>query len=119
MSRRSPSMISTRSLTAARLAISPVDKSSKTRTRSPFSTNASAMLEPMKPAPPVTKYIHSPLSPASNPAGLHKPSPVADVHTRRFAAPDNFTFKRLVSVAHQCLQRPDTRLEVDLVSLLT
>ena len=35
----------------------PVLKLSKTRTRSPRATNASAMCEPIKPAPPVTKKV--------------------------------------------------------------
>src|SRR5437667_7802130 len=53
-SRRSPSTTSTSR--AVRFSRRPVEKSSSTRTRSPRPTSASTRLEPMKPAPPVTRY---------------------------------------------------------------
>src|SRR5262245_6772032 len=56
-SRKSPSMISTRSRMPSRLSSVPLEKSSKMRTRSPSRTSARARFEPIKPAPPVIRYM--------------------------------------------------------------
>ena len=56
-SRMSPSMNSMRSRKPSMLDSRPVLRLSSTRTRSPRATNASAMWEPMKPAPPVTRKV--------------------------------------------------------------
>src|SRR5262245_18231371 len=52
----SPSMNSILSEMGDRFSHRPVIRLSNTRTRSPRSRRASAMCEPMNPAPPVTRY---------------------------------------------------------------
>src|SRR5262249_23861663 len=52
----SPSMNSILSEIGDRFSRRPVIRLSNTRTRSPRSTRASAMCEPMNPAPPVIRY---------------------------------------------------------------
>ena len=53
----SPSMNSILPAIPARFSVFPVERSSRTRTESPRPTKVSAMCEPMKPAPPVTRYF--------------------------------------------------------------
>src|SRR5947208_2993984 len=63
--RSSPSTTSTSS--PSRLARFPVEKLSSTRTLSPRSTSASARLEPINPAPPVTSAFTEPIFPDGSP----------------------------------------------------
>src|SRR5262245_51321465 len=83
-SAQSPSITSTSPLTAARFWLRPDEKSSRTRTRCPLRTSASARWLPMKPAPPVTRMFIGLQLHHMLPAGAL--SQVEDEHLRVLAA---------------------------------